>query len=104
MCMTQGGKCAAKLGDITWPIIESLVDGVVTVSDTEIVAAMRALLEDAKLVVEPSGAASLAAALSPDLRRIAPGCRNVAVVLSGGNVDWESVGFWEAWGRRASAA
>eukprot|EP00892_Ulva_mutabilis_P000894 jgi/Ulvmu1/10805/UM069_0041.1 len=93
----------AKLGDVTWPIIQRHVDAVVTVSDEEIVAAMRALAEDTKLAVEPSGAAALAAAMSPAFRRAAPGCTRVAVVLSGGNVDYESVGAWQAWAKRAEA-
>lgn len=101
--LTRPRACAAQLGDVTWPIIKAAVDAVVTVSDAEIVAAMRALFEDTKLLVEPSGAAALAAALGPGLRRAAPGCRRVAVVLSGGNVDLDSVDFWEGWAARAAA-
>ena len=97
------GCGAAKLGDVTWPIIQRTVDAVVTVTDGDIVTAMRMLFCDAKMSVEPSGAAALAAVLTPAFREAAPGCRNVAVVLSGGNVDFESAGFWDAWAQRAGA-
>jgi threonine ammonia-lyase medium form len=69
-------------GALTWPVISALVDDVVTVSDEEIVAAMRFLLERMKVVVEPSGASALAALLAGRAR----GGR-VGAVLSGGNVD-----------------
>jgi threonine dehydratase len=77
------GQQTASPGELTWPVIRERVDEVVTVTDEEIVAAMRLLFERMKLVVEPSGASAFAAVLAgtvqvPDLR--------VGVVLSGGNV------------------
>jgi len=57
---------------------------VVTVSDEQIVAAMRLLFERCKLVAEPSGASALAALLAGTIP--AAGLR-VGVVLSGANVD-----------------
>src|SRR5215472_4001858 len=50
-------------GELTWPIAGTLVDDFVTVSDDEIRNAMRLLFERVKIVVEPAGAASVAAAL-----------------------------------------
>jgi threonine dehydratase len=67
-----------------WAVIRALVDDVVTVSDAEIVAAMRFLFERVKAVVEPSGATGLAALLAG---RVALRGGRVGVVLSGGNVD-----------------
>ena len=60
-----------------------LVDETVSVADTEIVDAMRLLFDRLKLVVEPSGAIALAAALSgrSDLAG-----RRVGIIVSGGNV------------------
>jgi threo-3-hydroxy-L-aspartate ammonia-lyase len=77
------GQQTATPGELTWPIIEALVDEVVTVTDAQIVAAMRFLFERLKLVVEPSGACGLAAVLAG-----AVGCAGlrVGVVLSGGNI------------------
>ncbi|MCW3064848.1 MAG: serine/threonine dehydratase [Solirubrobacterales bacterium] len=72
-------------GAVTWPVIAALVDDVVTVADDDIVAAMRFLLERMKVVVEPSGATSLAALLAG--RVAVPRGGRVGVVLSGGNVD-----------------
>ncbi len=73
-----------NLGDITFDIIRRHTDRIVTVSEEEILNAMRLLLERMKLVVEPSGAVSLAALLkiSGDLVE-----RRVGVLISGGNVD-----------------
>lgn len=72
-------------GEFTWDPVRSNVDEVQTVSDEEIVAAMRLLFERCKLVVEPSGAVGVAALLSGRI----PNPGRVAVVLSGGNVGAE---------------
>jgi threonine dehydratase len=71
-------------GERTWPVIRALVDDVVTVSDAEIVDAMRLLFERVKVVAEPSGATALAALLAG---RIELRGGTVGVVISGGNVD-----------------
>lgn len=77
------GQQTASPGSLTWPIIRKLVDQVVTVTDEQIVAAMRLLFERLKLVAEPSGACALAALLSGAVRF--EGTR-VGVVVSGGNI------------------
>jgi threo-3-hydroxy-L-aspartate ammonia-lyase len=74
------GLLTLRPGDLTFAHVRAFVDEVVTVDDTEMIAAVRWLFREAHLVVEPSGAAATAAAL----RAGAP--RSVAVV-SGGNVD-----------------
>ncbi|HEY5340842.1 MAG TPA: threo-3-hydroxy-L-aspartate ammonia-lyase [Candidatus Aquilonibacter sp.] len=71
-------------GEITFPIIREHAAGIVTVTDDELVEAMRALFERMKLVVEPSGAAALAAVRSD---RLPVRGRRIGIVLSGGNVD-----------------
>jgi threonine dehydratase len=73
-------------GKLTFPIIRSCVESILLVSESEIRAAMRFLLEHVKLVVEPSGAVAFAAAL---FGKLPDGIRNAGVVLSGGNVDFE---------------
>ena len=73
-------------GALTFPLLQKVADEVITVSDDEIVAAMRFMLFRMKLVVEPSGAAAAAAVLSG---RFAADHEKVGVVLSGGNVDPE---------------
>jgi len=72
-------------GRLTFEINRSLLEGVVTVSDAELVDAMRFCFERLKLVVEPSGVAGLAALLAG---HVAPNAgERVGVILSGGNVD-----------------
>jgi threonine dehydratase len=70
-------------GELTFPVNLRLVDEIVTVSDDEIVDAMRFLFERAKTVTEPSGACAFAALLAGRVE--ATGLR-VGVTLSGGNV------------------
>ena len=82
------GAQTTSLGSHTFPIIRRLVDDVLTASDAELAATMRLLASTVKLVVEPTGALGLAAALrlartdSADLAG-----KRIGVVLSGGNVD-----------------
>lgn len=73
-------------GDITFPIIQKLVEDVLLVSEEEILAAMRFAMARLKIVVEPSGAVCIAAALAG---KIPQGIRKVGLVVSGGNVDLE---------------
>src|SRR3954454_20646141 len=70
-------------GELTFPVIQQLVDEVVTVSDAEIVDAMRLLFERTKTVTEPGGASAFAALLAGKVD--AAGVR-VAVPCSGGNI------------------
>ena len=83
------GQQAATPGELTWPIIKALAAAVVTVSDAEIVEAMRFLFERSKLVVEPSGASAFAALLAG---RVDAQGERVGVVLSGGNVGAAAFG------------
>jgi threonine dehydratase len=75
-----------SLSDRTFRILSERLRGILTVSDDNIVRAMRLLWERMKLVVEPSGAAPLAVILEhPEI--FADRC--VGLILSGGNVDLE---------------
>lgn len=74
----------AHLGDKTFPLLRELVDDIVLVNEEEIVHAMRLIFERMKLVVEPSGAVGLAAALCG---RLNVQGKRVGIILSGGNVD-----------------
>jgi threonine dehydratase len=75
------GVRTPRVGELTWPIIERLVDDVVTVSEDEIVDTMRLLAERGHVICEPSGAVAPAAAL-----RLATSKSVVAGVVSGGNI------------------
>ena len=75
-----------SLGELTWPILRDHVERVITVREDEIVAAMRLAWERAKLLIEPSAAVALAAALSDEFRAL-HGLERVGIILTGGNVD-----------------
>ena len=79
-----------SMGDLTWPIVRDHVERVVTVTEDQIVAAMRLAWERAKLLIEPSAAVPIAAVLSDEFKAIA-GLDRVAVVLSGGNTDLDNL-------------
>lgn len=87
-------------GNITFEIIKEFIDDIVLVDDSTIVKTMFLLMERAKLVIEPAGAASLAYLLSKshdiddyNIRTsISDKKKNVVVVLSGGNIDMYLLG------------
>lgn len=81
-----------SLGQLTWPILQQHVEEVVTVDESEIVAAMRLAWERAKMMIEPSAAVALAAVLGDRFRRQS-GLSRVGVILSGGNVDLDRLPF-----------
>jgi threonine dehydratase len=76
------------LGAPNFDLIQRYVDDVVTVSDEAIVAAMRAIWETMKIIVEPSGAVPYAAILEGKID-----CRSkrVGIILTGGNVDLDAL-------------
>jgi threonine dehydratase len=78
------GAQTQRVGDLTFPVMQALVAGIVTVSDAQLVTAMRLFAERMKLVVEPTGAQAAAAVLEG----VVPirGLR-VGVIISGGNID-----------------
>jgi threonine dehydratase len=74
----------SSLGDKTFAVLRSTVDGVETASEEAIVRAMRLLWEKLKMIVEPSSAVPLAMLLE---HKISLNKLRVGVILSGGNVD-----------------
>lgn len=83
------GLRTTSLGKITFPLIQSYVDDMLTVSEEEIIQAMYFLWTRLKIVVEPSSAVALA----PLLNHALPGAdQRVGVIISGGNVDVRQAG------------
>jgi threo-3-hydroxy-L-aspartate ammonia-lyase len=78
------GAIVTHVGDRNFPIIKGLVDDIVTVTDAELVEAMRFFAERMKMIVEPTGCLGAAAAFSG---RFALAGKRVGVILSGGNID-----------------
>lgn len=74
------------LGDKTFPIIKENVERVITVSDAEIVSAMRLIWERMKIIIEPSAAVTFAAVLKD---KASFKGKKVGIIFSGGNVDLE---------------
>lgn len=86
----------AQVGQATFPVLQEGLADLVTVDDEAILAATRWALETAKLVIEPSSATVIAAALAGALS----GSRVTGLLISGGNLDFSAA----AWGRLQSAA
>jgi threonine dehydratase len=78
------GMRTQQPGALTFPIVQRLAHGVMTVSDDEVKDAMRFLLLRMKILVEPTGAVPLALLLSG---RLDVSRQRVGVILSGGNAD-----------------
>lgn len=85
---TTASLCDALMspspGAITFPVNQPRLAGAVAASDDEVLAAMAFAFEHLKLVIEPGGAAALAALLAG---RVALNGRTAVIVASGGNVD-----------------
>lgn len=78
------GIAVKEPGDITFDMCQKYVDGVVTVSEDEIAAAILALIEQQKLIAEGAGAVSVAAAM---FNKIDVKGKKVCCLVSGGNID-----------------
>lgn len=83
------GLRTTRPGEHTFPVIQTLVEDILLVSDEEIRVTMAFLLSRTKMLVEPSGAVAAAAVL---FGKLPPGVRRTGVLLSGGNVDLEMLG------------
>jgi threonine dehydratase len=82
------GARTPSLGAITFPLVLRHVHDIITVTDAELIEAMRFLWERMKLVVEPTGALATAGVLS---RKLDVRNRRVGIILSGGNVDLKAI-------------
>lgn len=78
------GAQTQALGIHTFPVIQRVVDDIVTMTDAELVEAMKFFAERMKILVEPTGCLAAAAVFTG---KVAMADKNVGIVLSGGNVD-----------------
>jgi threonine dehydratase len=76
------GLMPVRPGDLTFAHVRQFVDGIVTVTDLQIIDAVLWLFSNAKIVAEPSGAATVAVGLTAKPRLPAP----VVAIVSGGNI------------------
>jgi threonine dehydratase len=72
------------VGKLTFPVIQELVDDIVTVSDAQLIEAMRFAASRMKMVIEPTGGLAMAAAMQGAVNIQG---QRVGVIISGGNVD-----------------
>ncbi|MGI2328701.1 threonine ammonia-lyase [Planococcus sp. YIM B11945] len=85
------GLRTSQPGDLTFPIMQSLLDDLILVTEDEIKQAFHFMLERTKQVIEPSGAVAVAAVLSSQLNAKD---QHVVAVLSGGNVDLRQLEYF----------
>ena len=83
MATMADGIAVGRPGDVPFALVRKYVDDVTTVSEVQLSRAVLMLLERAKLLVEPAGAAATAAVMADPASFEPP----LAIVLSGGNVD-----------------
>jgi threonine dehydratase len=75
-------------GELTFAVIRERVERIILITDDEIRQTVKFLLLHLKILVEPSGAVPVAAAL---FRKFPPEIRSLGVVISGGNIDFEDL-------------
>jgi threonine dehydratase len=76
-----------SVGEKTFPIIQEYVDNIVTVTEEQIIEAMKFYWERMKLVVEPSGAVPLAGLLTGSINPSLIKNKRIGIIISGGNID-----------------
>jgi threo-3-hydroxy-L-aspartate ammonia-lyase len=72
------------VGQLTFPVIQALVDEIVTVSDAQLIEAMRFASSRMKMVIEPTGGLAMAAAMQGAVDVTG---QRVGIIISGGNVE-----------------
>ena len=75
-----------QVGQLTFPLLCDLLDGVVTVTDAQMAEGCRILAERMKVMVEAASGAAIAAVMSDTVKEMA-GVKRIGVILCGGNVD-----------------
>ena len=76
-----------SVGEKTFPIIKEFVDDIITVTEEQIIDAMKFYWERMKLIVEPSGAVSLAGLSSGNIESPLIKDKRIGIIISGGNID-----------------
>ena len=82
-------------GELTFPILQQCIQGIVTVSDAAVVSALNYLMREMKILVEPSGAVAVAAWQSGAILSDPDDPGDVILIVSGGNVDPEVALSWK---------
>ena len=81
-----------SMGENTWNILKDHLDDIITVSDDEVITAMKLVWERMKIIIEPSSATPLAAILTPEFKQL-KNIQKIGIILTGGNVDITKLPF-----------
>jgi threonine dehydratase len=81
-----------SLGEYTWNILKDHLEAIYTVTDDEIINAMRLVWERMKIIIEPSSATAVAVVLKSEFRAL-EGLEKVGIILTGGNVELSKLPF-----------
>ena len=81
-----------SLGEYTWNILKDHLEAIYTVTDDEVINAMRLIWERMKIIIEPSSATAVAVALKSEFKAL-EGLEKVGIILTGGNVELAKLPF-----------
>ena len=81
-----------SLGEYTWEILKDHLEAIYTVTDDEIINAMRLVWERMKIIIEPSSATAVAVALKSEFRALKE-LEKIGIILTGGNVELSKLPF-----------
>ena len=81
-----------SLGEYTWNILKDHLEAIYTVTDDEIINAMRLVWERMKIIIEPSSATAVAVVLKSEFKAL-KGLEKVGIILTGGNVELSKLPF-----------
>jgi threonine dehydratase len=81
-----------SLGEYTWNILKDHLEAIYTVTDDEVINAMRLVWERMMIIIEPSSATAIAVALKSEFRAL-EGLEKVGIILTGGNVELSKLPF-----------
>ena len=85
-----------SLGEYTWEILKDHLEAIYTVTDDEVINAMRLVWERMKIIIEPSCATPVAAVLKPEFKAL-EGLEKIGIILTGGNVELSKLPFYKEW-------
>ena len=81
-----------SLGEYTWEILKDHLEAIYTVTDHEVINAMRLVWERMKIIIEPSCATPVAAVLKPEFKAL-EGLEKIGIILTGGNIELSKLPF-----------
>ena len=81
-----------SMGENTWKILKDHLNDIYTVSDDEVIKAMKLIWERMKIIIEPSCATPVAVVMSPEFKQL-EGIEKIGIILTGGNIDLSKLPF-----------